>query len=143
MGPGVLGFPMGTFPLPREEFMMCSENLLSRASSNSDDMPGACRAWRRTIFSCPAVMPCSRFDIQGVRMTTSSQVIRDPGSRPRFIALKKYSAKVLMGCTQPRTPCHRQWMPHPPRTAGPLLATSRLLYSDCACLLGGGLAETA
>ena len=46
-------------------------------------------------------MPCNRLAIHGVWMTTSSQVILDPGSRPGFIVLKTYSAKALTGWLRP------------------------------------------
>ena len=46
-------------------------------------------------------MPSSHLVIEGVRMTTSFQVILDPGSRPRFMVLRTYSAKALTGCSHP------------------------------------------
>ena len=51
LGPGVVGFSTTSFPLPKAELKMCSEYLLSRAISNSEDMPGTGKAWCLTVFS--------------------------------------------------------------------------------------------
>ena len=143
MRPGVVGFSTTSFPLPTKELKTCSEYLLSRVTSSSEDMPGSGRARRLTVFSWAAVMLCNRFDIHGVRMTTSSQVILDPGSRPGFMVLKMYSAKHLWGTYNLCIRCHRHWTPHLPRTAVLLTAISRLFYSYHTCPLRVGSTEMA
>ena len=51
LGLGAVGFSTASFPLPTEELRTCSEYLLSRVISKSEDTPGTGRAWCLTVFS--------------------------------------------------------------------------------------------